>query len=290
MKRPPAPGRGGAAAEQGQEQRHEKEERRALITASLSRVRRRRERACCRRMGCCRKWCRTCGQSLAKFLLLWINFVDLVCGVAAVGLGVYLRIEGGSSPVMDKIVLISLSLGGVFLLSAILGFIGVIFNECGCVLRVSAFLALPLAVLEFAAGAGTATMKPHLLRYLKNNAKDVDEELIASWYFALVGALFGAAVFELLRYKLTLSLKRSLSADVDDLHRSLMADADDARRRGAEASEDRRERYDKYREHFRNKYARDDDLEAVREESTASEPVVNEPVAKPPAKPWFEGL
>lgn len=232
----------------------------------------------------CKRWCRQCGQSLAKFVLLWINFVDMVCGGAAVGLGVYLYTKADHSPVMDKIVVVSLGLGGVFLLSSFLGFTGVIFSECGCVLRLSACLSLPIAVLEFAAGAGTATMKPHLLHYLKKNAKDVNEGLIASWYFVLVGALFGAAVFELVRYKLTLSLKRSLSADVDDLHRSLMADADDARRRETDASEDRRERYSRYREHFRNKYARDDDLEAVREESAASTPPAPEP------KPWFAGL
>ena len=39
-------------------------------------------------MGCCGNWCRSCCQSLGKFALLWINFVDLACGGAAIGFGV----------------------------------------------------------------------------------------------------------------------------------------------------------------------------------------------------------
>ena len=60
-------------------------------------------------MGCCGNWCRSCCQSLGKFALLWINFVDLACGGAAIGFGVYLKTAGADSPLIDDVALASLS-------------------------------------------------------------------------------------------------------------------------------------------------------------------------------------
>ena len=238
-------------------------------------------------MGCCGNWCRSCCQSLGKFALLWINFVDLACGGAAIGFGVYLKTAGADSPLIDDVALASLALGGVFLLSSVLGFLGVVFSDSGCLMKTSACLAIPIAITEFAGGVGLATMKPHVTKYLDGHAASVDEDVVSRWYFVVVGALFGAAFLELLRYKMTVSLKRSLSADVDRMYRSLNDDEADARERQADASEARRERYAAMREHFKAKYA-PPDPDAVAPDSSDEEAGAAPP--KPKESPWYTSL
>ena len=240
-------------------------------------------------MGRCGRWCRSCCQSIGKFALLWINFVDLACGGASIGLGLYLAAQGTGSPLISNIVYASLALGGVFLLSSLLGFVGVVFSDgCGCFLRASACLAIPISIVEFAGGIGLATMKPRVLGYLGKHAKDVDEDLVSKWYLVIVASLFGAAFLELLRYKLTTSLKKSLSADVDRMYRSLNDDEEDARERQADASDARRERYAAMRAHFKNKYAPPDESAVVADdEESAEEPPA---AAAPKESPWYTSL
>ena len=107
-------------------------------------------------------------------------------------------------------------------------------------------------------------------------------------YLVIVASLFGAAFLELLRYKLTTSLKKSLSADVDRMYRSLNDDEEDARERQADASEARRERYAAMRAHFKNKYAPPDESAVVADdEESAEEPPA---AAAPKESPWYTSL
>ena len=68
-----------------------------------------------------------------------------------------------------------------------------------------------------------------------------------------VGALFGAAFFELVRYKLTGSLRRRVGRDLDELTQRLAEDEEEAVARGADRAEARADRYGNYRDHFRAK-------------------------------------
>eukprot|EP00629_Pelagomonadales_sp_RCC1024_P008984 CAMPEP_0119266810 /NCGR_PEP_ID=MMETSP1329-20130426/5170_1 /TAXON_ID=114041 /ORGANISM="Genus nov. species nov., Strain RCC1024" /LENGTH=225 /DNA_ID=CAMNT_0007266709 /DNA_START=187 /DNA_END=861 /DNA_ORIENTATION=+ len=211
----------------------------------------------------CRTWCRRCCISIEKFILLGINFVDLACGAAAFGFAAYLDSNLGTGSPIGTIILVSVALGGAFILSALLGFGGIVFDS-GCLLSSSRCLALPLALLEFLAGCYMALEKGSVSSYAKkHDPKDAD--MVKKFGWIVVAALFGASFFELLRYKLTGSLKRRVGRDLAEQMQRLADDEAEAVQRGADQEQARGERYSRYREHFRQKYAppTEQDVEAA---------------------------
>ena len=133
-------------------------------------------------------------------------------------------------------------------------------------LRLSVWIALPTALLELGVGLACVARRGAVLKF----AASASETLARAGRKELVGgiaiAAAACALLELFRWRVSIGLKHSINADLDDLALPLSAggasppdaaDADSAERR----REDRRLRYSRLRQHFHQKYFNDQEAE-----------------------------
>jgi len=222
-------------------------------------------------------------------LLLLINLANVGVGAAVAFLAVYINTNAANAPGKTLFVEVLLGLGAACVVSAALGFVGAACDG-GCTLRLSAWLAIPLALFDFLIGSYVAANRSKVVGYVKTNDAS-DAATVKQWYWPVVGAIFGAGVLEMIRYKLTFSLKKALRVDQNARYEALAEEEEAAVRIGTERAEARSDRYDQLRQFYRDKY-RPPPPEAV--EAPPEEPDDDQvnPLhrEKPKKRAWFAGL
>jgi len=181
-------------------------------------------------MGCCKCFC----DVLNRSILLAFNLVDLLIGLALIVYGFYIREqldEEREEEIVKFIMYVPLGIGLLLLFTSLLSFLGMIWKGCRCSLLLSAWLALPIGLLEAYLGILSLWKSDKVTNFLETHKDDlhVNDEWISrfsDWYQFFCYIMFGLFALELMRFIVSRSIKTDVDNELDQ-YRSLLMDEDE---------------------------------------------------------------
>jgi len=215
-------------------------------------------------MGCCRTFCRIIFSSL----LFILNLVDCVSGILLLSYGyyVYETFEEQSDDMKIQWTFVaSFVLGSLLTLSSLFSFFGISTDSCRCGLVLSAWLTIPVAVIEFVFSIVFASCKSQVYKYIaeEKEALHLSEDGIQffkMWYRMIVWAMFCLFSLQLLRFQLSKSLRENIQMDIHDYHRLVDREDAEERTKMLETKLLLEEKYNNLRDHYHNKYRSSDNV------------------------------
>ena len=151
-------------------------------------------------------------------------------------------------------------IGTILLLTSVLSFLGLTFHPCRCGLCVSAWLAIPIAMLEFSTAIYLLASKDDFWDYLEDHEKamGIDDDTISGmqgfFNFILIG-LFGLGVMQGLRFAMSKKLRNYMHLSKEEFERALEQEATDFEIHRAEQRAETQSKYNAKRAMYREKYA-----------------------------------
>mmetsp|Transcript_27843 Transcript_27843/g.57124 ORF Transcript_27843/g.57124 Transcript_27843/m.57124 type:complete len:227 (-) Transcript_27843:88-768(-) len=208
--------------------------------------------------------CRDCCSGLFKSLLTIFNFIDFACGAVMVGYGCWVHSKLVQSDDDDTIAngfwIMPVVIGSILVVTAVLSFIGLTFEGCRCGLCLSAWLAIPIAVLEFATAIYLLASKDNFWDYLEDHEKamGIDDDTISSmqsFFNVIVIGLFGLGVIQGMRFMLSKKLRNYMHLSKEEFERALEEEATDFEIQRSEQRAETQNKYNAKRAMYREKYA-----------------------------------
>eukprot|EP00619_Florenciella_sp_RCC1007_P014214 CAMPEP_0205909184 /NCGR_PEP_ID=MMETSP1325-20131115/3708_1 /ASSEMBLY_ACC=CAM_ASM_000708 /TAXON_ID=236786 /ORGANISM="Florenciella sp., Strain RCC1007" /LENGTH=226 /DNA_ID=CAMNT_0053275455 /DNA_START=18 /DNA_END=698 /DNA_ORIENTATION=- len=208
--------------------------------------------------------CRDCCSGLFKSLLTIFNFVDFSCGAVFIGYGCWVHSKVAEVDDDDATAtgfwIMPVVVGTILVITALLSFLGLTFDVCRCGLCVSAWLAVPIALLQFSTAIYLLVSKDTFWDYLEDHEKSmgIDDDTISgmqSFFNVIVVGLFGLGVMQGLRFAMSKKLRNYMHLSKEEFERALEQEATDFEIHRAEQRAETQSKYNAKRAMYREKYA-----------------------------------
>mmetsp|Transcript_5843 Transcript_5843/g.17057 ORF Transcript_5843/g.17057 Transcript_5843/m.17057 type:complete len:241 (-) Transcript_5843:197-919(-) len=211
-------------------------------------------------MACGRCCCKTCFQG---FLAL-LNAVDILSGALLLAYAIWLESKihhgetTGTTP--EAFWALPLVIGAGLVINSSLSFAGSVFQSCRCSLCLSAWLSLPLAVLEISAGITCFVRQNYFFNYLDDhqedmNLSDANIDNIKKYFKVVAIALLVLGGLQVVRFVFSRKLRQYIHLDAREFEDLMAQEEADARHRMSQKREEIRDKYDGLRSKYRTKYS-----------------------------------
>lgn len=211
------------------------------------------------RVGCCEKFCYSCGTISIQL----INLVDFLAGCTFVVFAIYLYENLDYEDVGNEGAWMGWCcgiLGGLLLIESFFSFCAIVHKGCRCCMWWSCWLALLLAALNLGAGVMALALQKKFYHFLDDhgNAEGITDSgilIIKNWYTVIASVMLGLCILEIVRFQLSRGFKESSRRIDGEFDSLLMQDDENWQERLRDNTSARTEKYNDLRSHYKAKYA-----------------------------------